>query len=211
MRGFVGLVLLLLASLWGSGMASAAQPQYCHLDAAYAAGMNDGRHNRDMLEDYAKGCVKHQHKLNKRYRQGYQFGLRHQGGDTPKVPYSCHDSFGKQVCGYHCKSFAGNWTCADKPNMQCLQNMNDIKCGYSCKEEFGQIQCQSEKPRRPHHKYECHSDPFGHKSCGYDCKEFTNRWVCAPKPDMSCMQFLDDIQCGYNCRKEYGQIKCDPS
>ncbi|WP_299495806.1 hypothetical protein [uncultured Shewanella sp.] len=145
------LLLIVIISL--SGCAQMQQDwiaQHCNHQAAYSQGINDARHELDMQPNYAESCPTSQVKLNQAYRQGYQFVLTNQPSSinintaAPHKKYQCHDQYGQQVCGYDCKSFAGQWTCAQKPNQECVQNMSEIKCGYHCiKDDFGQLTCKT--------------------------------------------------------------------
>ncbi|ALA25543.1 hypothetical protein AVI51_05510 [Piscirickettsia salmonis] len=150
-------VSVILAGLLLTGCAQMMQAwvaQNCTTDAAYSQGLNAARHGEDMKMSYAAGCPANQSQLNAAYRQGYQYQLSnqpaevninintHKGKTQASKPYRCHKQFGQKVCGYDCKSFAGQWTCAQKPDQECIQNMSDIKCGYHCnKGDFGQLTC----------------------------------------------------------------------
>lgn len=124
--------------------------QHCNTQAAYGQGINDVRHDEDMQSNYAENCPNTQIQINQAYSQGYLFGLTHQppsiniNTSAINKKYQCHDQFGKQICGYDCKTFAGQWTCAQKPDQECIQNMSEIKCGYHCKKgDFGSIGCKT--------------------------------------------------------------------
>ncbi|MGI0115837.1 hypothetical protein [Zooshikella sp. RANM57] len=130
--------------------------------------------------------------------------------------YQCHtDAFGKKACGYDCKESAfDGWICASHPEMNCVKDVTDVKCGYNCRKEFMDVKCDQPPPRhRSRHrgpKYQCRSDAFGKEACGYDCKESPfDGWICASRPDMNCVKHINEVRCGYNCRKEYGDIICD--
>ncbi|MCL1126583.1 hypothetical protein [Shewanella surugensis] len=148
MRYFTFITLILL-----SGCAQMQQDwiaQHCNTQTAYSQGVNDARHDQDMQPSYAAGCPTTPDKINQAYRQGYQFVLANQPPSvnittsTAHKKYECHDQFNQQICGYDCKTFAGKWTCAQKANQQCIQNMSDIKCGYHCqKDNFGNISCKT--------------------------------------------------------------------
>ncbi|ODN43694.1 hypothetical protein [Piscirickettsia litoralis] len=161
MRYFNLLIIILLGSIFLTGCAQMMQAwvaQNCNTDAAYSQGVNAARHGEDMEINYAAACPANQSQINAAYRQGYQYTLKHQpteinininthkGKSAVDKPYLCHDQFGQKVCGYDCKSFAGQWRCAQKPDQECIQNMDDIKCGYHCnKDDFGNLSC-SPKP-----------------------------------------------------------------
>ncbi|MBU2705659.1 hypothetical protein KCM76_06685 [Zooshikella marina] len=131
--------------------------------------------------------------------------------------YQCNkDAFGKEACGYDCKKSAFNgWVCASHPEMNCVKDVTDVVCGYNCRKEFTDVKC--DQPPPPHHRpqyrgpeYQCKSDAFGKEACGYDCKETPfDGWICASQPNMNCVKFINEVKCGLNCRREYGDIVCD--
>ncbi|WP_298773879.1 hypothetical protein [uncultured Shewanella sp.] len=145
------LIIIFILSL--SGCAQMQQDwiaQHCNQESAYTQGVNDARHDIDMQPNYAQGCPTTPEKLNQSYRQGYQFVITNQppsiniNTSQAQKQYRCHDQYGQKVCGYDCKSFAGQWTCAQKPDQECIQNMSEIKCGYHCqKDDFGQLNCKT--------------------------------------------------------------------
>lgn len=49
---------------------------YCNPDAAYAQGFNMGKNGMDMQVNYASMCPVGQNALNKKYREGYQAGIK---------------------------------------------------------------------------------------------------------------------------------------
>ncbi|WP_299007417.1 hypothetical protein [uncultured Shewanella sp.] len=146
------LIIMVILSL--SGCAQIRQDsmaQHCNQQSAYSQGVNDARQNVAMQPNYAKGCPNTPEQLNHAYRQGYKFAIAHQASksnintfETPQA-YRCHDQYGQKICGYDCKSFAGQWTCAQKADQKCIQNMSEIKCGYHCqKDDLGQLSCEAE-------------------------------------------------------------------
>ncbi|RDH45156.1 hypothetical protein [Zooshikella ganghwensis] len=143
------------------------------------------------------------------------FPYEHHGYQQPK--YQCHkDTFGKEACGYDCKKSAfDGWVCATNPEMNCVKDVTDVVCGYNCRKEYTDVKC--DQPPPPHHRpqyrgpeYQCKSDAFGKEACGYDCKETPfDGWVCASQPNMNCVKYINEVKCGLNCRREYGDIVCD--
>ncbi len=70
---FIGCALLL-----GLSGCAEIRASFCTSNAAYSSGVNDAHSGRSMDRNYASICTVDQASLNRHYRRGYQFGLRHQ-------------------------------------------------------------------------------------------------------------------------------------
>ncbi len=153
-----------------AGMQAQYEAQYCTHDAAYAAGVNAAKNGQDMSGNYAAttSCSGDAAALNQAYTQGYQFGLRSTGGrGGPARPrgYECKNSFGKEICGYHCVESGTNVRCAATPEQQCMAGgFGKIACGYSCAKSQTTVKCAQRR------RNNCAADSFGNVKCGRNCR-----------------------------------------
>jgi len=142
----------------------------CNQDAAYAAGVNDGKANAPMRSYYNAACPSN---LNAAYRQGYQFGLSH-GGQiagianllVPRTQQQCVNTIGGRVCGYNCaKTTSGSARCASTPDQRCIaSDFGDIACGYQCVKSFDKVKCATSPGDN------CVKTDFGDVKCGKNCR-----------------------------------------
>ena len=166
--GSTGLVALLAAIVSGCAELQAALVEAeCNPDAAYAAGMNDGKNGEDMNAYYANDCPPDAG-IQAAYRSGYQFGLAHSTSGTSTTPaahHQCVSSFGNKVCGYHCKKSGSEARCASTPDQFCVKGgFDEIACGYNCVKTDFAVRCA----KRP--KHNCVSDMVGSIKCGRNCR-----------------------------------------
>ena len=113
----------------------------CSTNAAYAAGINDGKANKNMLSDYAAICPNNHAEYNNSYTSGYKFGLQQRAktinvnvNDPSKTVQCMKDNFGDEYCGL-------------KKGDNCVKNTyGTIKCGLHCSvNTFNQITCAKER------------------------------------------------------------------
>lgn len=155
---------------------AAMQAQYvaqtCNHDAAYAAGMNDGKNGNNMRGNYASGCPQDIAALNRAYSEGFKFGLKNTAttGNGRPQGYQCRTSFGNEVCGYHCvTSSGGNVRCAARPDQMCMTGgFGEIACGYNCAQSTNALACAQKRGNN------C-VGAYGEVRCGKNCRiEFGN-------------------------------------
>ncbi len=113
----------------------------CSKNAAYAAGINDAKANKDMRSDYAQICPDHQDEYDNSYKAGYKFGLQQHSktidiniNHSSQTAQCMKDNFGDEYCGL-------------KKGDNCVKNAyGDIKCGLHCSiNDFNEITCAKER------------------------------------------------------------------
>lgn len=174
-----GIALVPLVALSNcAAMQAQYEAQHCTHDAAYAAGVNAGKNGQNMSGDYASvtnctGDATDATALNNAYAAGFKFGLRSTGGgggSRRPAGYECKNSFGKEICGYHCVEQGTNVRCAPTPDQRCIAGgFGNIACGYNCAKSNSTVKCAQRR------RDNCAADNFGNVKCGRNCRlEFGN-------------------------------------
>ena len=84
MKKIVLLILVLSGGLLLAGCAAMIQ-NMCTSNAGYSAGINDAQNGVNMQQDYASMCrVGNRVEINRSYRGGYVYGMRHRKSEPPK-------------------------------------------------------------------------------------------------------------------------------
>lgn len=168
--------LALLALLSGcAGLQAALLEADCNPDAAYAAGMNDGKNGEDMVPDYASSCPSDDG-INAAYRKGFQFGLA-RGAAATSVPATarphCISSFGNKICGFDCKKSGTQAKCASTSDQKCVVGpFQEIECGYNCVKTAFAARCAKRM------RHNCVSDGAGDVKCGLNCRVDYGNLTC---------------------------------